>query len=160
MTSPTTFGALVSWAQARLELAANAIQAAGGERPQVHRWWQEGMPLPSAYLWHEAGAAVEVTDSCTVREDLVLVLCFASRPTQSQGADMYATELVVDAVIPVIDSACLSLARKPGVRKRPVRRPTRQVFDRWAGEGTERPLVVEVPVVIPWARHVTPEEAP
>ncbi|MCK9251003.1 MAG: hypothetical protein M0P31_18735 [Solirubrobacteraceae bacterium] len=157
MSVPATYGDLVDWAQDRLEWCADAIEAAGGVRPHVYRWWEPGMSQPSSYLWPDPVASTDVVDACTVRDDVRLVFAFVVRPAQHQGADLVQIETVVDAALPIIDAACLTLGRRPGVRMRPTRLPWRVASRRDAGEGTETNLVLEVPVSVPWHQHVQPE---
>lgn len=152
-----TFSELTTWARAQIDATADALeQLDPTKRPHTYRWWEPGMSLPAAYLWLEPTTETRVIDTCTVRDDVRLVLCFATRPTEHEGADMLSVEQVIDTALPIIDTALRALARQPGVNARPNRAGFRVVTDRMAGQGSEGPLVVEVPVVIPWHHHTEP----
>lgn len=150
----TTFKEIVDWCAERLEECATAIQAAGGERPHVYRWWEAGMANPAAYVWMEPPATSERVDSCTIRHDLRMVLCFSVLPRTGVGEDYLSVETILDAALPPIYAAIPGMSFRQ--RRNLSAQPFRVVRDDTNGEGAEKALVVEVPLVIPWFHDVPP----
>lgn len=145
--------AIVDWCAERLPECATAIEAAGGKRPHVYRWWEAGMYDPAAYLWMEPVQTTETVDPCTIRDDVRMVLCFTVDPTSGTGEDYLSVETIVDAVLPVIDGAIPALSRT--VRRKATRQGFRVVRDDSGGDSAPKPLVVEVPLTVPLF-HDTP----
>lgn len=148
------FTEIVDWCAERLDDCATAIEAAGGRRPHVYRWWEAGMADPAAYLWMEPPLATERVDACTIRDDLRMVLSFSVLPTSGVGEDYLSIETILDAALPPIHQAIPGLSRT--LRRNVKCAPFRVVRDDTNGEGAPKALVVEVPLVIPWFHDVPP----
>lgn len=127
--------------------------------PHVYRWWEPGMALPAAYMWIGTTSPTKAIDYCTVKDEVRLTLCVMLRPGKHEGDDMLAAETVLDKALPIVDRKLRELSSERQIRARANREGFRLTIDTPSGDGSEKALVVEIPLLIPWNRHV-PDAGP
>lgn len=122
--------------------------------PHVYRWWEPGMSLPAAFMWIGTTSPTEAIDYCTVKDRVRLTLTIMLRPGAHEGEDMLAAETVLDTALPIVDTVLRDLSSARQIKSRANREGFRLATDSPSGDQSEKTLVVEIPIVIPWNRHV------
>lgn len=145
-----TFKDLADFGEQILGKIAVAINPA----PHLYRWWEPGMALPATYMWIGTTSPTQAIDFCTVKDEVRLTLCVMLRPAKHEGEDMLAAETVLDAALPIVDRELRDLSSARQIKSRANREGFRLTLDSPGGDGTEKCLVVEIPVRIPWNRHI------
>lgn len=135
------------------------IAAAITPTPHVYRWWEPGMTLPACYLWIGTTSPTRAIDFCTVKDEVRLTLSVMLRPGKHEGDDMLEAETVLDFALPIVDRGLRELSSRPQIKARANREGFRLSTDSPSGDGSEKTLVVEIPIVIPWNRHI-PDPTP